>query len=193
MEIQSFNSETHLSEIELNYIFPLCTRCVNIVMLFATSCYYCGSPEFWIPLPSGNFFDVRNERDGKKAELYRKQQIKSGIWFCGTSHFDEGGFTTFEEYGYDNYRSVYDESAKIRKEFFQLPENQRSVIYLKFFNKYKEHLIEKLTQELVDIETTKESFTKPQILKKAKENLEYTRNKILYEREHNILRKIYPC
>ena len=191
MEIQSFNSETHLSEIELNYIFPLCTRCANIVMLFATSCYYCGSPEFWIPLPSGNFFDVRNERDGKKAELYRKQLIKSGIWFCGTE--DDYDVTTFEEYGYDNYWSVYDESAKIRKEFFQLPENQRSGIYLNFFNKYKEHLTEKLTQELINIETTKESFNKIQILKKAKEDLEYKRNKILYEREHNNLRKIYPC
>ena len=96
---------------------------------------------------------------------------------------------------YDDYHPVrwYDASAKIREEFFQLPENQRSVIYLKFFNKYKEHLIEKLSHELVNIETTKESFTKPQILKKAKENLEYARNKILYEREDNILRKIYPC
>ena len=78
--------------------------------LITSDCYYCGSPEFWTPLPIGNFFDVRNERNGKKAELYRKQLIKSGIWFCGTE--DDYDVTTFEEYGYDNYWSVYDKSAK---------------------------------------------------------------------------------
>ena len=194
MEIQAFNSETHLSEIDVNYlIFPLCTRCANITMLFAISCYYCGSPEFWIPLQNETFFDIRNEREREKNNAYSKSLRESGIWLCGTGLEDSNDSIPFEYY--DDYHPVrwYDASAKIREEFFQLPENQRSGIYLNFFNKYKEHLTEKLTQELVDIEITKESFNKIQILKKAKENLEYKKNKILYEREHNNLRKIYPC
>ena len=193
MEIQSFNSETHFAEIGLNYIFPLCTRCANITMLFAISCYYCGSPEFWIPLRNETFFDIRNEREREKSAAYSQSLRESGTWICGTGFEERDDSLPIEYYDDDQPKEWYKESAKIREGFFQLPENQRSVIYLKFFNKYKEHLIEKLTQELVDIETTKESFIKPQILKNAKENLEYARNKILYEREDNILRKIYPC
>ena len=98
MEIQSFNSKTHFSEIGLNYIFPLCTRCANITMLFAISCYYCGSPEFWIPLRNETFFDIRNERESEKNNAYNKGLRESGIWVCATGLEDSNNSIPTEYY-----------------------------------------------------------------------------------------------
>ena len=109
----------NLEKININAIVILCTRCNNRVVLFQNECGACLSTEFWKGI--------------EYKPVIRRKGLQSSC---------------IDPYSWEEYRSspilesyqntyYYDE---LRKDFFNLPKNQRSKIYKSLLNKFKNEI-----------------------------------------------------
>ena len=109
----------NLEEININDIVILCTRCNNRVVLFQNECGACLSTEFWKGI---------EYKPVIRRKSFQSSCISPDPW--ERQHSRPILESKRSTYYYDD----------LRKDFFNLPKNQRSKIYKSLLNKFKNEI-----------------------------------------------------